>query len=390
MFAGSQVNVSINGGEYTSDNGYCAIGTLGSGASIFVNGNAKVESKSSTGSGIGPAFRIETVNGAAGRVTVNSGSIVQESGEMFVWNDQTGSGFATPAATWILNDGDYDKFGYAGNSAFKSLSVAGGTYNTNVSAYCIEGKTCTYDESIGKYRVHDAKVLPIDPAAISNVCAVGIPSNIVDGTTLVGVDSYDASTGSMTVTEKRVTSFNAKFCPGGHAEAVAHINPTVVFNRCVIATELEIYGDCATVGRPITVEFHNCVFDGQDHAKQFLFMSYGEKYSFVDNNYVVVDQAAVAEYDVVLDNCAFINLSPDKATRALFKGFGSTYDRPDMRPGNHFDQNANALSAQAIAANAKSAALIAAVGDAYKEYKPDHQFNYYSFQAGSNTAVTNI
>ena len=81
----------------------------------------------------------------------------------------------------------------------------------------------------------------------------------------------------------------------------------------------------------------------------------------------------------MLDNCRFINLSPDKATRALVKGFGSTYDRPDLQAGDVFDPDANALPASTIMANADSAALVNAVANASKEYKPDHQFDYYSF-----------
>ena len=252
------------------------------------------------------------------------------------------------------------------------------------------GKQCDFDWTTDMYIVHNASTTPpLDPSTITDECTVRIPSNIVDGTTLVGVDSYDPLTGSMTINEKRVTSFNAKFSPGGHAEAVANILPVVVFNRCVIANKLEIYGDCSTVGRPVTIEFHDCVFDGQDYAKHFLYLQYGEKYTFIDNNYNVIGNA-VSEYNVVLDNCRFINLSPEDENRALFKGFGSTYDRPDLQPGDSFEPNDAALPAATINADAKSAALISAVANASKEYKSDHQYNYYNFQAGSNTTVTNI
>jgi len=229
-----------------------------------------------------------------------------------------------------------------------------------------------------------------DPDSVTDICTVNIPSNIVDGTSMTGVDSYDASTGSMLINDKRVTSFNAKFSPGTHIEAATTINPKVEFNRCVIATELEFYGDCAASGKPITIEFHNCIFDGQSHAKQFLFLQYGSKYIFDGSTISVVDGSAIAKYNVILDNCKFINLSPDKATRALFKGFGSTYDRPDLSAGDHFDPAPSALPQETIMANTNTAEFVTTISGLSKEYKSDHQYEYYDFQAGSYATVTNI
>lgn len=253
------------------------------------------------------------------------------------------------------------------------------------------------DINIGELVIEDPSYVPpeppgpepFDPSEITDPCTVSIPSNIVDGTTIEGA-VFDGSTGSITATRKRVTAFNAKFSPGTHVEAAETINPVVVFDHCVIATELEFYGDCAASGRPIRIEFHNCAFDGASHAKQFLFLQYGEKYVVNGSAISVTDSSAIADFTVVFDNCSFINLSPDKATRALFKGFGSTYDRPDLQAGDHFDPSPDALPAATIMANEKSAALVNAVANASKEYKSDHQYDYYSFQAGSYGTVTNI
>ena len=82
------------------------------------------------------------------------------------------------------------------------------------------GKACDFDWTSDMYIVHTASIEPsFDPSTITDECTVSIPSNIVDGTAIVGADSYDNATGSIAVTEKRVPSFNAKFSPGGHAEA---------------------------------------------------------------------------------------------------------------------------------------------------------------------------
>ena len=228
-----------------------------------------------------------------------------------------------------------------------------------------------------------------DPANITDTCTVSIPSNIVDGTTVTGT-TLNAATGSMTVTKKRVTQFQAKFSPGTHVEAADTISPVITFDRCVIATNLEFYGDCAASGKPITIVFNNCVFDGSGHSKQFLFLQYGEKYSVADGQISVVDSSAVAKYNVVLNNVKFINLDPDKDSRALFKGFGSTLDRPDLEPGAHFDPNENALSAQTILADQDAAALVDGVDGADKGYKAGAQYEYHKFQAGSYGTVTNI
>jgi hypothetical protein len=60
VFAGSNATLVINGGKYTSDNGYCTLGSFYSGGNIAINNGAVVESKSSTGYEIGPCFRNET------------------------------------------------------------------------------------------------------------------------------------------------------------------------------------------------------------------------------------------------------------------------------------------------------------------------------------------
>lgn len=398
------VTINVNGGKYVSTNGYCTIGAFSSGTVYNISGGAVVEAKADDGVAVGYAIAEDLSDNVEATITISG-----KGTEVLTKSDATGNNkrmFAvlfmtghpeTAALRISIENGTFDKFSAAAarwgqtSDGVLQLKVSGGAFDKDVTDYCIDGKACDFDWRTDMYIVHNASAEPpFDPSVITDECTVSIPSNIVDGTALVGVDSYNDSTGSMTINEKRVTAFNAKFSPGGHAEAVDHILPVVVFNRCVIAGKLEVFGDCSTVGRPVTIEFHDCVFDGQSHAEQFLYLQYGEKYTFTDNNYVVTDQSAVTKYNVVLDNCRFINLSPDRATRALFKGFGSTYDRPDLQPGDHFDPNENALPASTITADADSAALVNAIANASKEYKSDHQYNYFSFQAGSYGTVTNI
>ena len=211
----------------------------------------------------------------------------------------------------------------------------------------------------------------------------------MDGYTITGT-TLDTATGSMTITEKRVTQFQAKFSPGSLGQSSDTISPVITFNRCVIATELEFYGDCAASGKPITIVFNNCIFDGTSHRKQFLFLQYGSKYEVSGGGINVMDSSAAAQYNVEINNIKFINLDSDKSSRALFKGFGSTYDRPDLSSGDHFDPAPDALSAEVIMANASSATLVNAISNASKDYKPEHTYDYYDFQAGSYGTVTNI
>ena len=62
IIAGGQATVYVNGGRYDSCNGYYTIGSLGTGANIYIDGNAEVISRSENGYEIGPAFRNETMD----------------------------------------------------------------------------------------------------------------------------------------------------------------------------------------------------------------------------------------------------------------------------------------------------------------------------------------
>lgn len=234
-------------------------------------------------------------------------------------------------------------------------------------------------------------------------CTVNIPSNIVDGYTITGA-TYNTQTGSITVENKIVKQFSAKFSPGKHVESIDKISPTITFKNCIIATQLSFYGDCAASGKPIKITFDNCIFDGSlNHEKQFVYLQYGSKYEVkTDDNGVktieTVDETAIAQYTIAIKNSStiskngitFTHLNPDKDTRALFKGFGSTYDRPDKKAGDHFDINENALAEDILLKNSSTKTLINNIKNAPKAYAPNSKYTYYNFQAGSTSTVTNI
>lgn len=141
IFGARQVTINLNGGKYVSDNGYCTLGTFISGAIINVNG-AEVVSKSSTNNEIGPAFRNETGYGSVSTFNIDNAIVYQQTGNVIEWSHQGGD-IAQPAAIWTINGGDFsNRFSYSGNSGNKSLTINGGIYNIDVSAYLGTGKAC--------------------------------------------------------------------------------------------------------------------------------------------------------------------------------------------------------------------------------------------------------
>ena len=98
-------------------------------------------------------------------------------------------------------------------------------------------------------------------------------------------------------------------------------------------------------------------------------MQYGIKYEVSGGRLNLLDSSAAAKFIVKVNHIKFINLDPDKSTRALFKGFGSTYDRPDLEAGDHFNPSPDAQSQAVIMADADSAELITSVSTADKAYK---------------------
>ena len=152
VFAGSNATLTINGGKYISDNGYCTLGSFYSGGNIVIDNGAVIESKSSMGYEIGPCFRNETGWEAVSQFTINDVVAKQSSDLMLIWNHQ-GGGIATPAAIWTINGGDFSAFSAPGNDSYRSTTINGGTFNVDVSNWLGAGKTCTYDSETGKYVV---------------------------------------------------------------------------------------------------------------------------------------------------------------------------------------------------------------------------------------------
>lgn len=151
VFAGQQVTIDIDGGRYSSDNGYCTLGTFSSGASLNVGGGAEIASTSSPGCEPGPAFRGETANGSRVEYDISDAVARQDSGKMFAWSHQAGS-FANPAVSWTIGGGEFYGFSPETNSN-TSTSIEGGSFDADVAGYCAPGRTCSWDEDAGMWKV---------------------------------------------------------------------------------------------------------------------------------------------------------------------------------------------------------------------------------------------